>query len=90
MEEFGFEEGSLESSSWEKTCSGNWELPLQDRGTFFRDNGLWTICGIIIIIESNRRKTMEVRDGKIFHKELPEMLKKRLKSMSYEERQSLL
>ena len=33
---------------------------------------------------------MEVRDGKIFHKELPELLKKRLRRMTRQERQKLL
>ena len=29
-------------------------------------------------------------EGKIFHKELPQLLKEKLKKMSYEERQKLL
>ena len=33
---------------------------------------------------------MDIKDGKIFHKELPELLRKKLRQMSYEERQKLL
>ena len=33
---------------------------------------------------------MDIKDGKIFHKELPDLLKRRLREMSYQERQKLL
>ena len=33
---------------------------------------------------------MDIVNGKIFHKELPEMLTKKLKNMSFQQRQKLL
>ena len=33
---------------------------------------------------------MDIKNGKVFHKELPNLLKEKLKKMSYQERQELL